>query len=66
MLGIINRIGIVCYRLCYAIGTILVVFGFLIHISSEGTAVYIFYYVFAPVFFIIGFLIRYIFCGSVQ
>ena len=63
MLGIMSRIGIICYRLCYMVGTLLVVLGFLIHISGD-TAVYIFYYVFAPVFFIIGFLVKYIFYGN--
>jgi len=66
MLGIINRIGKVCYGFCYTMGIILVVLGFLINISPEGTAVYIFYYVFATVLFIIGFLMRYIFCGNDQ
>jgi hypothetical protein len=66
MLGIIHRIGKVCYRFCYIVGIILVVLGFLIDISSENTAVYIFYYVFAAVSFIIGFLMKYIFCGNDQ
>lgn len=66
MLDIIHRIGKVCYRFCYIMGAILVVLGFLISISSETTAVYIFWYLFAVVFFSIGFLVRYIFCGNVQ
>ena len=64
MLGIISRIGIVCYRFCFTAGIILVVLGFLINISPEGTAVYIFYYFFAAVFLIVAFLVRYIFCGN--
>ena len=64
MLSIINRIGIVCYKFCYTIGTILMVLGILIHILFNGPAVYIFYYLFAAVFFIIGFLVKYIFCGA--
>lgn len=63
MLSIINRIGIVCYRFCYIIGTILVVLGVLVHITHTGAAVYVFYYVFAVILFIIGVLVKYIFCG---
>ena len=65
MLGIISRIGIICYRSCYTAGIILVVLGILVAISND-TAVYIFWYLFAAVFFIIGFLVRYVFYGSNQ
>ena len=64
MLGIISRIGIVCYRFCFTAGTILVVLGFLVDISSDGNAIYVFYYFFAAVFFVIGFLVRYVFCSN--
>jgi len=64
MLGIINRIGIVCYRFCFTAGIILVMLGVLIDISSDGNAIYVFYYFFAAVFIIIGFLVRYIFFGN--
>ncbi len=64
MLGIISRIGILCYRLCFTVGIILVMLGVLIDISSDGNAIYVFYYFFAAVFIIIGFLVRYIFFGN--
>ena len=63
MLGILNRIGIVCYRFCYILGTILAVLGFWLSIISNGPAVYIIWYFFAVVLFITGFLVKYIFCG---
>ena len=64
MLGIINRIGIVCYRFCFTAGIILVMLGVLIDNSSDGNAIYVFYYFFAAMFFVIGFLVRYVFYGN--
>ncbi len=68
MLNIINRIGIVCYRVCNIAGTIIIILGVMVNLFSPATttAVDIFYYLFAVVLFIIGFLVKYIFCGKIQ
>ena len=63
MLSIINLIGIVCYGFCYIAGFVLVVLGILVHVTSDGPAVYVFYYLFAAVIFIIGFVLNFIFRG---
>lgn len=64
MLEVIHRIGKVVFWLCFSIGVILVVLGYWVSVIKDDTAVYVFYYLFAAVFLIVAFLVRYIFCGN--
>ena len=64
MLEMIHRIGKVFFWFLFIIGIVFVILGYIVSTAENDTAVYFFWYLFAGLFLISAFLIRYIFCGG--